>query len=36
MEIAGKLVALLDPVWLRIGAYWYPEGRHSDRRVLAN
>jgi len=26
MEIAGKLVTLLDPVWLRIGAYWYPRG----------
>jgi 7-cyano-7-deazaguanine reductase len=26
MEIAGKLVSLLDPVWLRIGAYWYPRG----------
>lgn len=26
MEIAGKLVALLDPTWLRIGAYWYPRG----------
>jgi 7-cyano-7-deazaguanine reductase len=26
MEIAGKLVAILDPVWLRIGAYWYPRG----------
>ena len=26
MEIAEKLVALLDPVWLRIGAYWYPRG----------
>ena len=26
MGIAGKLVALLDPVWLRIGAYWYPRG----------
>lgn len=26
MEIAGKLEALLDPVWLRIGAYWYPRG----------
>ena len=26
MEIADKLVALLDPVWLRIGAYWYPRG----------
>ena len=26
MEIAGKMVALLDPVWLRIGAYWYPRG----------
>ena len=22
----AKLVALLDPVWLRIGAYWYPRG----------
>jgi 7-cyano-7-deazaguanine reductase len=26
MEIAGKLVDFLDPVWLRIGAYWYPRG----------
>jgi 7-cyano-7-deazaguanine reductase len=26
MDIAGKLVAILDPVWLRIGAYWYPRG----------
>ncbi len=26
MLIAGRLVALLDPVWLRIGAYWYPRG----------
>ncbi len=26
MEIAGKLFTLLDPVWLRIGAYWYPRG----------
>jgi 7-cyano-7-deazaguanine reductase len=26
MEIAGKLVDLLNPVWLRIGAYWYPRG----------
>jgi len=26
MEIADKLVRLLDPVWLRIGAYWYPRG----------
>jgi 7-cyano-7-deazaguanine reductase len=26
MEIASKLVALLDPVWLRIGSYWYPRG----------
>lgn len=25
-EIAGKLVDLLEPVWLRIGAYWYPRG----------
>ncbi len=24
--IAKKLVELLDPVWLRIGAYWYPRG----------
>ncbi len=21
-----RLVALLDPVWLRIGGYWYPRG----------
>ena len=26
MEIAERLIALLDPVWLRIGAYWYPRG----------
>ncbi len=26
MLIAQRLVALLDPVWLRIGAYWYPRG----------
>ena len=26
MEIADRLMALLSPVWLRIGAYWYPRG----------
>ena len=26
MLIAGRLVDLLDPLWLRIGAYWYPRG----------
>jgi 7-cyano-7-deazaguanine reductase len=26
MTIAERLVALLDPVWLRIGAYFYPRG----------
>jgi 7-cyano-7-deazaguanine reductase len=26
MEVARRLVELLDPVWLRIGAYWYPRG----------
>ena len=26
MRIAQRLVELLDPVWLRIGAYWYPRG----------
>ena len=26
MAIAEKLTALLDPVWLRIGGYWYPRG----------
>ncbi len=35
MEIAGRLVRLLDPVWLRIGAYWYPQRRHSHRCLLA-
>ena len=24
--IAKKLVDLLDPIWLRIGGYWYPRG----------
>ena len=22
----SRLIALLDPVWLRIGGYWYPRG----------
>ncbi len=26
MQIAERVTALLDPVWLRIGAYWYPRG----------
>jgi 7-cyano-7-deazaguanine reductase len=26
MQIAKRLVALLEPGWLRIGAYWYPRG----------
>jgi 7-cyano-7-deazaguanine reductase len=26
MDIANRLVGLLSPVWLRIGAYWYPRG----------
>ena len=26
IDIAKRLVGLLDPVWLRIGAYWYPRG----------
>ena len=26
MDVATRLVALLDPVWLRLGAYWYPRG----------
>ncbi|WP_428533496.1 preQ(1) synthase [Rhodopila sp.] len=26
MEIAAKLVGLMDPIWLRIGSYWYPRG----------
>ena len=26
MEIAERLTAVLDPVWLRIGGYWYPRG----------
>jgi len=25
-DIADKLVAILSPVWLRIGGYWYPRG----------
>ncbi len=24
--IAKRIVELLDPKWLRIGAYWYPRG----------
>ena len=26
MQIALKLVEVLGPVWLRLGAYWYPRG----------
>jgi 7-cyano-7-deazaguanine reductase len=26
MGIAERLMSLLDPVWLRIGGYWYPRG----------
>ena len=26
MTIADRLVTLLDPIWLRIGGYWYPRG----------
>ena len=26
LDIGKALVALLAPVWLRIGAYWYPRG----------
>jgi 7-cyano-7-deazaguanine reductase len=26
MQIARRLMALLEPAWLRIGAYWYPRG----------
>src|SRR6201996_4549657 len=26
LMVAERLVALLEPVWLRIGGYWYPRG----------
>jgi len=26
MQIADRLCGALEPVWLRIGAYWYPRG----------
>ena len=26
MTIARRLIDRLDPVWLRIGGYWYPRG----------
>ena len=26
MQIAERLVAMLSPLWLRIGGYWYPRG----------
>jgi 7-cyano-7-deazaguanine reductase len=26
MSIAGRLMTVLDPVWLRIGGYWFPRG----------
>jgi 7-cyano-7-deazaguanine reductase len=26
MDIAARLLAAINPVWLRIGAYWYPRG----------
>ena len=26
VEIANRLEAVLEPVWIRIGGYWYPRG----------
>ncbi len=26
ISIAKRIIELLDPVWLRIGGYWYPRG----------
>ena len=26
MEVARRIVDVLDPVWLRIGGYWFPRG----------
>ena len=26
LTVANRLVAAAEPVWLRIGAYWYPRG----------
>ena len=26
MKVATRIVETLDPIWLRIGAYWYPRG----------
>jgi len=26
IQIADRIVALLNPAWLRIGGYWYPRG----------
>lgn len=26
MDIAARLMTVLEPTWLRIGAYWYPRG----------
>jgi 7-cyano-7-deazaguanine reductase len=26
MEVASRIVAITEPLWLRIGAYWYPRG----------
>jgi len=26
LTIARRIVAAIDPVWLRIGGYWYPRG----------
>jgi 7-cyano-7-deazaguanine reductase len=26
MQVANRLMELLNPIWLRIGGYWYPRG----------
>ena len=26
MQVARRLIATVDPLWLRIGGYWYPRG----------
>ena len=36
LQIADRLIELLSPVWLRIGALLVSARRHSDRRVLAD
>ena len=34
VAVARRIVETAQPLWLRIGGYWYPRGGHPHRRLL--